>query len=225
MTRSAPPALVPLARWSRARWLVLALAGLGVLAICSAVAAHGTVDQPEREVFLWVNGLPGWLDPPLWIFQQAGNIVLATLATAAVGLVLRSRRLVLAAPVAAVSKLLLERIVKIFVERERPGTSIGGEAILRGHVPVDGLSFVSGHATITAAMAVLLTATLPTRWRAAPWVFVALNGLGRVHAGAHNPLDIVGGVGLGLAIGAATVALLLRRGDESPRVGIDRRTP
>ncbi len=203
------------APWTRSGWLALAAAGLGILALCSVIVAGGTVSQPERDVFLWVNGLPAGLASPLWIFQQAGNLVVATLVTVAVGLILRNRRLVLAAPVAAVSKLVLERIVKVFVERQRPGTSIGVEAILRDHVPDHGLSFVSGHAVITTAMAVLLTATLPVRWRAVPWVFVVLNGFGRVHAGAHNPLDIVGGAGLGLAIGATIAALLLaerRRG-------------
>jgi undecaprenyl-diphosphatase len=118
---------------------------------------------------------------------------------------------------AAVSKLVLERIVKVVVERPRPGTSIGVEAILRNDVPVHGLSFVSGHAVITTAMAVLLTSTLPVRWRVVPWVFVVLNGFGRVHAGAHNPLDIVGGAGLGLAIGATTAALLLAGRSREPQ--------
>ena len=204
---------------SRARWLIVAGAGLGILAVCSIVVADGTVSQPERDVFLWVNGLPDWLDWPLWIFQQAGNVVVATLVTVAVGLVLRNRRLVLAAPVAAVSKLVAERIVKALVERPRPGTSIGVEAILRNDVPAHGLSFVSGHAVITTAMAALLTATLPVRWRAVPWVFVVLNGFGRVHAGAHNPLDIIGGVGLGLAIGATMAALLLSERSDAPVEG------
>lgn len=212
---SPPPP--PPERWTRARWLALAGAGLGILAICSVMVADGSVSQPERDVFLWVNGLPDWLGSPLWLFQQAGNVVVATLVTVAVGLVLRNRTLVLAAPVAAVSKLALERIVKVLVERPRPGTSIGVEAILRDHVPAHGLSFVSGHAVITTAMAVLLTATLPVRWRAVPWVFVVLNGFGRIHAGAHNPLDIVGGVGLGLAIGATIAALLLVERTRGPQ--------
>lgn len=199
----------PPEKWPTARWLAVAVAGLAVLVACSVVVSGGAVSRPERRVFLWINGLPDWLGPPLWIFQQAGNIVVATLVVAGIGLVMRNRRLVLATLATAAAKVVLERVVKVLVERPRPGASIGHEAILRSHVPVDGLSFVSGHAVITTAMAVLLTATLPVRWRPVPWVFVVLNGLGRVHAGAHNPLDIVGGAGLGLAIGATTAALVL----------------
>src|SRR5205807_6285401 len=56
-----------------------------------------------------------------------------------------------------------------------------------------GLSFVSGHAVLTAAVATVLMPVLPGRWRLLPWVAVALNGVARVYVGAHNPLDIVGG--------------------------------
>jgi len=201
---------------ARHRWLMLAAVGLVILAVCSLVVADGTVSQPERDVFLWINRWPDWLDAPLWIFQQAGNLVVATLLTVAVGIGVRNRRLVSSALLVAAAKLITERIVKVMVERPRPGVSIGSEAVLRNDVPASGLSFVSGHSTITTAMAVLLTATLPKRWRPLPWACVILNAIGRVHDGAHNPLDIAGGVGLGLAIGGATVALLLVR--DRPKV-------
>ncbi len=189
-----------------------AAAGLGVLVLCSLVVADGTVPSAERTVFLWINGLPDWLEPPLWIFQQTGNIVVATVVTAALGILLRNYRTVWAAVVAASSKLVLEPVLKSLVERPRPGTSIGAEAVLRGDVHATGLSFVSGHATITTAMAVILTIALPGRWRAVPWAFVVLNGVGRIYVGAHNPLDVVGGIGLGLAIGVGASTLTAPRG-------------
>jgi len=41
-----------------------------------------------------------------------------------------------------------------------------------------------------------------------PWVFVVLNGIARIYVGAHNPLDIVGGIGVGLVIAGLLNALL-----------------
>jgi undecaprenyl-diphosphatase len=68
---------------------------------------------------------------------------------------------------------------------------------------------VSGHAVITAAVAGLITPVLPRRWRVVPWVLVILNGIARIYVGAHNPLDIVGGIGAGVLIAGILNAVLL----------------
>ena len=80
---------------------------------------------------------------------------------------------------------------------------------MRGDVSVGGLSFVSGHAVIVTAVAGLLTPILPRRWKWVPWVVVVLNGVTRIYVGAHNPLDIVGGIGVGLVIAGVLNALLV----------------
>lgn len=186
---------------------LVAGAGLVLLAASGVSARNGRVGSAEESVFRAVNELPEWLYRPLWVFQQLGNIVVALLVVLAVAAVLRNRRLALAAVLGVVAKLALERAVKSVVERRRPGTSIG-DIVARGDVALDGLSFPSGHAVITTAFAAALTAVLPGRWRAVPWVVVALNGVGRIYVGAHNPLDIVAGVGLGMVIGGALYAVV-----------------
>jgi membrane-associated phospholipid phosphatase len=103
-------------------------------------------------------------------------------------------------------KLATERLVKWLVQRERPGTTVS-DAILRGVHP-GGLSFVSGHAIITFAIAGLLGLVLPRRWAVVGFVLAGLNAVARVYLGAHNPLDVVGGAAVGLAI-AAVLDLLL----------------
>jgi membrane-associated phospholipid phosphatase len=185
----------------------VALGGLALLVACGLVARNGRVGPIERSVFHAVNGLPDWLYRPLWIFQQLGNVVVALLVVLLLAAVLRRPKLAAAAVVAVAAKLWLERIVKSVVERSRPGTTIG-DAVLRGQVSTHGLSFVSGHAAVTVALATALSAVLPRPWRTLVWVLVVLNGVTRIYVGAHNPLDVLGGAGLGLFIGGPLYAWL-----------------
>lgn len=188
--------------------LVLALAGAAVLVLCGLVARNGRVGPAERSVFRAINDLPGWMYRILWPFQQVGNLIIALLLALVVALVVRNWRLAVAAVAAVVLKLALEKLVKQVVERRRPGSVIS-RVHLRGDVTAHGLSFVSGHAVITAAMAGLIAPVLPRGWKVVPWILVALNAIARIYVGAHNPLDVVGGIGLGLVIAGLLNALVL----------------
>jgi membrane-associated phospholipid phosphatase len=181
------------------RDLIVLLASLAVFAVC-AVLADGRVGPAERAVFHAVNGLPGWLYGPMLVAQYLG--VLAMPLVVAVGaLALRRWRLAAALVLVVPLKLAVERVPKLLVERERPGTSVP-DAILHG-VPSAGLSFTSGHAIITFAIAGLLVLVLPRRWGIVALVLASLNAVARVYLGAHNPLDVVGGAAIGLAVAAA----------------------
>jgi membrane-associated phospholipid phosphatase len=187
------------------RDLIVLVASLAVFAVCAVIVANGRVGPAERAIFHAINGLPDWLYGPMLLFQYLG--VLAMPLVVAVGaLALRRWRLAGALVLVVPLKLALERTVKLLVQRERPGTTVP-DAILHG-VPSAGLSFTSGHAIITFAIAGLLALVLPRRWGIVAFVLATLNAVARVYLGAHNPLDVVGGAAIGLAI-AATLDLLL----------------
>ncbi len=174
-------------------------AGLAVLALGMVVVRDSSVPDVEETVFRAVNDLPGALYPVLWPFQQLGALLVGP-AAAIVAALLRRWRLAGAMLLATAAKLGSERVVKAIVTRERPGTSIGLDIHLRGDVTVGGESFVSGHAVLVAALAGVVAPYLRGRWKIVPWVVVGLVMVTRVYVGAHNPLDVVCGAGLGLAI-------------------------
>ncbi|HEV7134026.1 MAG TPA: phosphatase PAP2 family protein [Gaiellaceae bacterium] len=92
---------------------------------------------------------------------------------------------------------------------------------LHALVPVPhSASFPSGHTTTSFACATVLSVFAP---RAAPGFFLLALAIAfsRVYIGVHWPLDVVGGVVLGVAVGWAVTAL--RRRGAGPRRSARRR--
>ncbi len=189
-------------------------AGLVVLGAGMAVVRDGSVGAVERNVFHAVNDLPAALGPAIWPILQLGSLLGAPIV-ALVALLAHRPRLAVAALVVGVAKLVAERLVKAAVSRQRPWTSIGPDIHRYGQVPLRGESFVSGHAMLAAALAVVVTPYLVGRWRVLPALLAALVAVGRVYVGAHAPLDVLCGAAGGVAVGAV-VDLLVRR--HRPRV-------
>jgi membrane-associated phospholipid phosphatase len=196
---------------------VAALVGVGVFALCAVIVRDGTVGAVETRVFRAINDLPDALSPAMRSAQLLGVLVVGPLV--AVGaLVLRRSRLALAALLVTAGKLVTERMVWEMVQRSRPGTTIPG-AVVRGDTPAAGVSFVSGHVMLTTALAWVMTPYLRGPWRAVPWAVAAVVAFARVYLGAHAPLDVVGGIALGVTLGGVAnlvVGVPIRAADPGP---------
>jgi len=180
---------------------VMATAGLGVVAVCGVLVANRTVLGTDVAVFRGINHWPGWLYPPMWTAQLSGVIGALPLVAGA-ALLCRRLRLAAALAVATLLKVSLEDVAKMFVQRDRPGQTLP-DVIVRGQSATTGLSFPSGHAMVIFAITALVAPYFKGWWKVLPWALAATVCLSRVYLGAHFPLDIAAGAGLGLFIGSA----------------------
>jgi membrane-associated phospholipid phosphatase len=177
---------------------LVAAAGLGVVVPCGALVTNRAVAGTEAAVFGRINHWPGWLYPPMWTVQLPGVIGALPLAAAGAAL-LRRLRLAAALAAAALLKIWLEDLAKMLVQRHRPAETLP-DVILRGQSAAHGLSFPSGHAMVIFAIAALVAPYLKSRRQVLPWALAAAC-LSRLYLGAHFPLDVAAGAGLGLFIG------------------------
>jgi len=181
--------------------------GLAALLATAGAVRRDRVCPWEARAFLAVNGLPDALYPPAWVVMQAGAFGAVPAAAAAAWRAgdgeLATRLLIGGTGAWAAAKL-----VKQVVRRPRPAALLPG-ARGRGR-DAAGLGYLSGHAAVAVALGVAALPRLGPAARALTLTAMPLVGLTRVYVGAHLPLDIAGGVALGLAADAAAGLALAR---------------
>jgi glycosyltransferase 2 family protein len=178
-----------------------AAAGAAGVALTGAVAASGRVSGLERDVFTAIDRLTYGPAPGLWIVMQAGSFPTVFVAA---GLALAARRPRLAVALAAggTTTWLLAKAVKQIVDRARPDALLP-DVRTYGAVAT-GLGYPSGHAAVAAFVMTVAGPHLTRPARIIGWVVVGLVAFARVYVGAHLPLDAIGGLALGWAVGSLT---------------------
>jgi len=179
--------------------VVRAAAGAVLVTATALLARDVGVTGFERDVFRIVNDLPDALHVPVVVVMFAGTLG-AVGASVVAALALRRVLLAVGFGLAGIGAYLSANLLKHLVARPRPAR-VMSHVVVRG-AAVHGYGYPSGHSAVAAALASVAAASLSRPGRRFVWTLAVVVAFGRVYIGAHLPLDVVGGLALGWAIGA-----------------------
>jgi membrane-associated phospholipid phosphatase len=187
--------------------VVLVVLGCGVLLLSAWPVDAGRVPGAEAAVFRAIDGTTVLPFVVVWPVMQLGNVLVVPVS-ALLAAAFRRWRLAAELLIAGVATYVAAKVVKGIWPRGRPDALLT-DVVIRGEAAL-GRGFVSGHAATLTALATVAWPWLGRRGRVAVVAVVVLVCLARVYVGAHLPLDVIGGAGLGLAV-AGLVRLALGR--------------
>ncbi|MFZ1301452.1 MAG: phosphatase PAP2 family protein [Candidatus Microsaccharimonas sp.] len=178
------------------RLLAIIFVVAGVLfALLAALVTNGVTDSLDTSVLLWINqhASPA-LDSLFVIITQFGGFaVVATVGLLITALLLFKKQYLKAlfVVIGLGGAALWSVVFKSIVERVRPD-------LWESLIHETSLSFPSGHATASMALALVVIMLLwRTRWKKAALIagtiYVLLIGFSRLYLGVHYPTDILGG--------------------------------
>ncbi len=208
MLSNSMAALDPPSTAHRALFGAAVAAGVATLAVTWTMASGATIPLWEESAFRTLNELPDWIEGPGWIIMQLGSFIAILIVMVVSIVLLRDYRLAGRLASAGLAAWLLSKLVKAIVERGRPDEFFSDIILRPGS---DGLGFSSGHAAVSFALATLIGAALPRTWCWIAWSVAGAAGLMRIYTAAHLPLDVIGGWGLGLAVGGAIALIPVRQ--------------
>ena len=178
-------------------WTVLA--AMVLLFVTTVFAFNGPVGGSlEVRLLTWIYGWSPSLRNAFWCITQLAS----GWSVAVIALLLwfiKHRVLAYVLMMASMSTFAIVELMKTIIERPRPYQVFANIVSRDGQVP--GYGFPSGHAAMATLLTVLLWGIIPRRLQWLLPLIASLVCLSRIYLGVHSPLDIIGGVCVGLIIG------------------------
>ncbi|WP_019989857.1 phosphatase PAP2 family protein [Rudanella lutea] len=174
-----------------------------------------TLHQLDTDLFLRLNGLYApWLDPIMvWITERNSWFPFYALLLGWLGYRFRWQALPLILTLAvavALSDQTASALLKPLTLRLRPCHVSALQPLIHPVLPCGGqYGFASSHAANAFALATGLWLLLGQRYGWLRWTFVwaFLLAYSRIYVGAHYPLDVLAGAGIGVGMAALSVTL------------------
>jgi len=185
--------------------VALALSWLG--------ARQRPIPEWEADTTRRLNDAPAWVAHSIWPVMQLGTLGLVLVIALVVGLARRDWLLAACLVGSVAVTWFGARLVKHIVERGRPPVYLPEIAVRDGS---GGFGYISGHSANAAALAIVLMAAVPRRWRPGLVLLAAVVGVARIVHGVHFPADVVGGWAFGVLVGLAALAVYDRLSPPAP---------
>ena len=158
------------------------------------------VSTIEERVFRTFNRAPDAIHVPVWAVMQSGS--LAAVFVVAGQCVLRRRpRTAVTVAVAGTAVWGGVKLIKPAIGRGRPEHHLDG-VLVRGQ-PQTGLGYPSGHSAVALTLALVAARDTNSTARVVAMAVAGATGGARMYVGAHLPLDIAGGLAIGMLSGRA----------------------
>lgn len=186
----------------------IAVVAAATLLVSWLVARADDLPAWELRLTRWINDVPEWVADAMYPVMQLGTPWAPVIVALAIGVLRRDWLLAAATATVGLVAWFAAKGVKEVVERGRPLRYLPDIVVREGEGT--GLGFVSGHATVAAATAVMAIAALPHRWRPLAAGLAGVVGIARIVHGVHLPADVTGGWALGTLLGLAAVLVVDR---------------
>jgi membrane-associated phospholipid phosphatase len=169
----------------------------------SRILARRPMRAVEERLFRGANNASDQLRIPVRSIMQAGTFATVPIVSVVVGLA-GHRRVAAETALSGTAAWVLAKAAKPLCGRPRPGQLLGAVRT-RERIAGD-LGWLSGHTAVSTTLALTLAPLLPAHVRPVLVAVVVTTAFGRMYVGAHLPLDLVGGAGLGMIIASAARA-------------------